>query len=141
MFPLIEVVGLLQNFFGQTRRWEIAWSFGHVRLPDRYAYPSSESGTIEWWTIAESNAHPEYLPWPFALPRAMLHERLVLALDVIEGTSQTPMSVPDGAGDAGGSNGLQMSASRDTWEPLGAHLSEDWGDERMIRPCCGFVEL
>ncbi|KZP08320.1 hypothetical protein FIBSPDRAFT_1052483 [Athelia psychrophila] len=95
------------------------WSFGHIRLPDSLA--RLNGGPLPSLMPTQNTCR-----WPFTLPRAMLHECLVLALYGIEGTSHTPMSVPDGAGDAGGSDGLQMSASRDTWEPLEAHLSEDW---------------
>ncbi|KZP07695.1 hypothetical protein FIBSPDRAFT_965416 [Athelia psychrophila] len=62
------------------------------RLVIRTCPFTRRSDSIEWWTTAESNARPEYLPlaFRFALPRAMLYERLVLALDRIGGRCRRP---------------------------------------------------
>lgn len=52
---------------------------------------------------------------PFVLSRTVLHKCLVLALNGIEGTSQTPMAILEDSGGVDGLYGLQISTSDDTW--------------------------
>ncbi|KAF7979733.1 hypothetical protein HWV62_41100 [Athelia sp. TMB] len=105
---MIDNYAITEFVQGQTRRWAIAWSFGHDRLPDSLARLSS--GPLQSLMPTRNTCRRS-----FTFARMNLLSRLEQVLNNIEGLSHSNMSPSEDRGSGGRPSSLLVSVARDTW--------------------------